>query len=227
MKHLLITGATGNLGKELLKIFDFKKYDKIYLVGSREKLKSDSFQSDKFKIFSDFDLKSEESVSEIFSNISIQKEDLLFVIHLVGGYAGGKYLWEFSKDDLQLMLDKNLITSFLISKYSLIKAREGKGGSIIFISARISVDYEPKRSVYAVSKNALNFLVKIIEKEGRELNFTANALAPYLILTEENKKWLKESNLNKYSSPEEMYKIIDSIFESYLKFNGNIFLMND
>jgi 3-oxoacyl-[acyl-carrier protein] reductase len=227
MKHLLITGATGNLGKELLKIFDFKKYDKIYLVVSREKLKSDSFQSDKFKIFSDFDLKSEESVSEIFSNISIQKEDLLFVIHLVGGYAGGKHLWEFSKDDLQLMLDKNLITSFLISKYSLIKAREGKGGSILFISARISLDYEPKRSVYAVSKNALNFLVKIIEKEGRELNFTANALAPYLILTEENKKWLKESNLNKYSSPEEMYKIIDSIFESYLKFNGNIFLMND
>jgi len=227
MKHLLITGATGNLGKELLKIFDFKKYDRIYLVGAREKLKSDSFQSDKFKIFSDFDLKSEESVSEIFSNISIQKEDLLFVIHLVGGYAGGKYLWEFSKDELQLMLDKNLITSFLISKYSLIKAREGKGGSILFISARISLDYEPKRSVYAVSKNALNFLVKIIEKEGRELNFTANALAPFLILTEENKKWLKESNLNKYSSPEDINKIIDSIFESYLKFNGNIFLMND
>lgn len=227
MKHLLITGASGNLGRELIKYLNFDKYEKIYLVVNLEKLNQIDIEKSKFKIFSDFDLASEDSVKQIFNQINVLEHDELFVIHLVGGYTGGKLFWEFDAADLKLMINKNLISSFLISKYTAKKLLNGSGGSIFFISARLSIHYEPKRSVYAISKSALNFLLKVIEIEGNDLNLTVNAAAPKVILTEENKKWIAENEYHKHISPQQLAKQIEFVFEDYQRYNGNIFLVND
>ena len=227
MKHLLITGASGNLGLGLLQHFNFNEYGKIYLVGRKEKLEQLKISEDKFVIFNGFDLSNENSVKQIFENITLSREDELFVIHLVGGYTGGKFFWEYDLNDLKSMIDKNLIASFLISKHTAQKLKNGSGGSIVFISARLSIKYEPKRAVYAISKSALNFLIKVIEIEGKEVGLTANALAPKIILTEENKKWIQEIDYSKYVSPEEISNQIEYIFQNYKWLNGNLFLFND
>lgn len=227
MKHLIITGASGNLGKELIQHFDFNDYDKIYLVGNKERLNVSKFDKKNIEIFSGYDLSDENSVKNIFEQVKISKEDQVFVVHLVGGYTGGKFFWEYDQSELRSMIDKNLISAFLISKYTAQKLKEGSSGSIIFISARLSINYEVKRSIYSISKSALNFLVKVIEIEGREINLTANALAPKIILTEENKKWIQETDYSKYVSPQQLIKQIDYIFKNYQRLNGNIFLLND
>lgn len=227
MKHLLITGASGNLGRELIQHFNFNDYDKIYLVGKREKLNLSKFDKESVEIFSGYDLSDENSVKNIFEQINISKEDQIFVIHLVGGYTGGKSFWEYDLSEFRLMIDKNLISAFLISKFIAQKLKDGSSGSIIFISARLSINYEPKRAIYSISKSALNFLVKVIEIEGKEINLTANALAPKIILTEENKKWLTETDHSKYISPEQIAKQIEYIFKNHQRLSGNIFLLND
>lgn len=226
MRHLLITGASGNLGRELIQIFDFNQFDRIYLIGKKEKIKLLMVDTNKFEIFDGYDLSLEYSVKQIFEKIHLSKEDELFVIHLVGGYVGGKYFWEFDLDDLKTMLDKNLISSFLISKYTAQKVKDCAGGSIVFISTKLSIDYESRRSVYAISKSALNFLVKIVELEGKEINLTVNALVPKIILTEENKKWITEANYSKCTSPREISEQIEFIFRNFKSLNGNLILFN-
>jgi short-subunit dehydrogenase len=227
MKHLLITGASGNLGSELIQHFNFNQYDKVYLVRSEEKIKLPELWSNKFEIFQGYDLSDEEAVKQIFESIIVSKEDELFVIHLVGGYTGGKFFWEFGLNDLKNMLDKNLISSFLISKYTARVVKECSGGSIVLISSKLSIAYEAKRSVYSISKSALNFLVKIVEVEGKEINLTANALLPKIILTNENKKWISETDYPKYISPQKISDQIEYIFRNYKSLNGNLLLFND
>lgn len=227
MKYLLITGASGNLGRELINYLELNNYEKIFLTLNSQKVPQSIQHNDKFVFLFDYDLTDENSVKEIFEKIPCSKEDLLFILHLVGGYSGGKYLWEYSKLDLQDLLNKNLFTSFLIAKYGLLKAKEAGGGSILFISARLSLEYELKRSIYALSKNALNYLVKLIEKEAKEFNFSANAIAPYIILTEENKKWMDEWNFIKCTSPQDIAIFVNYIFENYKRYNGNIIITND
>ncbi len=107
------------------------------------------------------------------------------------------------------------------------KVMSMKGGSIVFVSSRLTVEYESKRSVYALSKQALNFLVRIIEKEGREINFTANAIAPSIILTETNMSWIDAEKYPDYITPERIGQIVSFIFQNYDKFNGNVILLND
>lgn len=227
MKHILITGASGNLGKELLSYLNFDSYDKIYLTGNPEIINKIIVDDSKFKIFSNIDLSNEYEVSKLFSNISLQPEDELFVLHLVGGYIGGKYFWEFDKTSLQTMINKNLFTSFIVAKYTACKVKNAKGGSIIFISSKLSIDYESNRSVYAISKAALNFLIKIIQIEGKEINLTANALAPKVILTDENKKWLNEKDFDNFISPQQIANQVEFIFSNYQKLSGNVLVTND
>ncbi len=227
MRHLLITGASGNLGRELIHHFRFDDYDKIYLVGRSENLNEFKIQGKSLEIFSRYDLSDEVSVKNIFDQIYISKDDQFFVVHLVGGYTGGKYFWEYDLSEFRTMIDKNLISAFLISKYTAKKLIGASSGSIIFISARLSINYEPGRSVYSISKSALNFLIKVIEAEGKEINLTANALAPKVLLTEENKKWIDEKDYSKYISSEQVAEQIEYIFKNHLRLNGNIFLLND
>lgn len=227
MKYLVITGASGNLGRELIKFFDFQNFDFVILVGREELLKGVIPDSNKFKVINRLDLTKEENVEKIFEVIEEKKEDELFVIHLVGKYEGGKSVWDYSSGDVMGMFITNFLTAFLVSKYAIKKVRNMKGGSIVFVSSKLTLDYYPERSVYAISKNALNFYVKIIEKEAKELNFTANVLAPSTILTEINKKWIDYQKQSDYSSPKDLADLIYSIFQNYRRLNGNIFIVND
>ncbi|MFN4112048.1 MAG: SDR family oxidoreductase, partial [Ignavibacteria bacterium] len=200
MRHLLITGASGNLGRELIKYFDFQNYDYIYLAGKDDVLKKFNLNSEKFKIIPELDLTTKSNIKKIFDLINEKNEDELFIIHLVGKYKGGKKLWEYDEADLLEMFNINFLSSFLIANFSIQKVARIKGGSIIFISSRLTFEYEPGRAVYTISKQSLNFLVKIIEKEANHLNFSANVIAPSVILTEENKKWINKENYQRFVS---------------------------
>jgi len=227
MRHLLITGASGNLGRELINYFDFQNYDYVYLAGRNYVLKKFNLNPEKFRIISELDLSTKSDAKKIFDSINEKEEDELFVIHLVGKYQGGKKLWEYEETDLLKMFNSNFLSSFLITNFAIQKVAGMKGGSIVFISSRITLEYEPGRAVYAISKQSLNFLVKIIEKEAGHLNFTANVIAPGVILTEENKKWINQEDYQKFVSPEQIARLINSIFINYDRLNGNIFTLND
>lgn len=226
MNHLIITGASGNLGKELVRYFKSKNFGVLHCVGT--KMKFENLTDDaELKFYFDYNLIEEADVTKLFDSVSLNEDDELFIIHTVGGYLGGSFFWDYSKSDLIEMLNKNLISSFLVAKYAARKIQSIKGGSILFISAKLSLDYEAKRSVYTISKSALNHLVKVIDNEGKQINFTANAIAPKIILTEAAKSWIKQGDYDKYTSPEEISELIERIFINYRKVSGNIFLMND
>lgn len=227
MRHLLITGASGSLGRELIKCFDFQNYDRVYLIGKEDILIKFNLNSEKFRIISELDLTTRSDVERIFNSIKETNKDELFIIHLVGRYQGGKKFWEYEATDLLKMFNTNFLSSFLIASLAIQKISRMKGGSIIFISSRLTLEYEPGRAVYAISKQSLNFLVKIIEKETNHLNFTANVIAPSVILTEENKKWINKEDYQRFVLPEQIERLISLIFSNYDRLNGNIFTLND
>lgn len=227
MKYLIITGASGNLGRELIGCFDFQNYNYVFLIGKEKELTSLDINQDKFRVISGLDLTQKSDIQKIFDQINETQNDELFIIHLVGEYEGGKFLWEYEETDLMKLIKTNFLSSFIISGCAIQKVKRMRGGSIIFMSSRITLEYEPKRSAYAISKQSLNFLVKIIEKEASQFNFTANAIAPAIILTEENKKWIDERNYQKFISPPQISNLINLIFSNYGKLNGNIFTLGD
>jgi len=218
-KELLIFGSSGALGEGVTNVFIKKSYDSIYLFDFKHKDKAQT----NIKQIIVKDLSVEENVKKAFGEITPSKEKIFFLFSTIGGFTGGKKIWETETGDFDRMINMNLRTSFLISKYFSKLVNESHSGSICLTSAYTGLVAEPGKGAYGVSKAALNHLVKTLAEEGKDINLSANAIAPFIIDTPANREWLKDADYENWFKPAEIGEFVDSIFKSYRLVSGNIY----
>ena len=222
-KKLLIFGSSGALGKGVTEVFLEKQYDEIYLFDFKHK----EFSHDNiFKILVK-DLSEEKNVQEAFNQVSPSKDSVYFLFSTVGGFTGGKKIWETEIGYFDRMINMNLKTNFLIAKYFSLLVRDSHSGSICLTSAYTGLVEEPGKAVYGVSKAALIHMIKTLAEEGKEINLTANAIAPFIIDTPANREWMTDANFDKWIKPSEIGEFVESIFQNYNMISGNIFILKN
>lgn len=219
-KELLIFGANGALGEGVTDILLKKDYDRIYLFDFNFSNATENNKKVKQIIVND--LSKEENVSEAFKEISPAKDKIFFLYSTIGGFSGGKRIWETSIEDLEKMITMNLKTNFLLAKeFSKIVA-QSSSGSICFTAAYTGLNPEAKKAAYGISKASVIHLVKTLALEGEEINLSVNAIAPYIIDTKANREWMKEIDYESLMKPKEIGELIHSIFINYNFVTGNI-----
>jgi len=223
-KELLIFGSSGSVGKEAVKIFSKKNYDTIYLFQRNE---NDIIADKKIKLNIIKDLTIEENVENAFSVIEPSKDKILFLFSTIGTFMGGKSFWNTDFIDLKKILDINLNSNFLILKYFAKKVEKSAGGSACFISGYSGVEPMENSSIYGISKAALNYLIKTSALEGRKINLSVNAVAPYTIDTKENRKWINKNRLDTLIKPEEIINFAENCFENFQSISGNIITLKE
>lgn len=219
-KELLIFGSNGALGSGASNVLLNKDYDKVYLFDFQPKDKKSNSETVSIKVD---DLSNEENVEKAFSKIKPSKETGFFLFSTVGGFAGGKKIWETALDELSIMMKMNFTISFLIAKHFARIVKESHSGSICFTSAFVGDEAEPGKSAYGASKGALIHLTKTLAKEGNEIRLSANTIAPYIIDTPANREWLKDADFSSWTKPEEIGELVHSIFNNYNYLTGNLF----
>ena len=126
-KELLIFGSNGALGKGVTHILKTKDYDKIYLFDFHLKEDKTDPTTVQIKIK---DLADEKNIKQAFSHIKSSKDTAFFLFSTVGGFAGGKKVWETDLDEFEKMINLNLTTSFLLAKYFALLVKDSHSGSI-------------------------------------------------------------------------------------------------
>ena len=121
------------------------------------------------------------------------------------------------------MMNMNLKTSFLIAKYFSLLVKKSHSGSICLTSAHTGLVAESGKAVYGSSKAALIHLIKTLAEEGKEINLSANAIAPFIIDTSANREWMKDADYEAWIKPAEIGELVDSIFQNYRLMSGNIY----
>lgn len=230
-KELLIFGSNGALGKGVTDYLIEKDYDKIYLFASKHEIEKPDPTIIKVETK---DISVEDNVKEAFKNLSPSKETSFFLFSTVGGFAGGKKIWESPTDDFNKMININLKTSFLIAKYFSLLVKDSHSGSIFFTSAYTGLFPESGKGLYGASKAALIYLVKTLAEEGKEINLSANAVAPFIIDTPANRKWLsgsgksgKDQDYSGWIKPSEIGNLVHSVFNDYNFITGNVFSLKE
>ncbi|GBD87867.1 3-oxoacyl-[acyl-carrier-protein] reductase FabG [bacterium BMS3Abin03] len=219
-KELLIFGANGALGRGVTKSLISKDYDKIYLFASKFDSESAIPTIEQIKVH---DLSVEENVSTALGKIEPAKDKVLYLFSTVGGFSGGKNIWETDSSDWDKMMDKNLKSGFFIAKYFSLLVSNSHSGSICFTSAFTGLNPEAGKGAYGVSKAALIHLIKTLSEEGKEIHLSANAIAPFIIDTLANREWMKDADYDSWMKPEEIGELIHSIFNNYNFVSGNVF----
>jgi len=218
-KILLIFGASGALGKGITDYFLKKKYDQIYLFDFKHK---DLYQDNVNKITVK-DLSEEKNVKDAFGGIVPSENSIFYLFSTVGGFAGGKNIWETEVGDFNRMINMNLKTNFLLAKHFSLLVKDSHSGSICLTTAHTGLVPETEKGVYGTSKAALIHLVKTLAQEGKQINLSASAIAPFIIDTPANREWMPDADYSKWIKPVEIAELVDSIFQNYNTNSGNIF----
>lgn len=219
-KELLIFGSGGALGKGVTNVLSRKDFNKIYLFDF--KFDSEKTTNQLSQIIIE-DLSDEGNVIKAFKSIKTDRSTFYFLYSTIGGYFGGKPARETGVEDFDRMININLKANFLIVKHFTNLVRNASGGSVCLTSAYVGSHPEANKAVYGASKAALSHLVRTLSEEGNKIRLSVNAIAPYVIDTQENRKWMNDTDIEQAMKTEEIGEFISSIFEKFNFISGNIF----
>lgn len=98
------------------------------------------------------------------------------LLHLVGGWTGGKSVAEVATEDVSNMLQQHLWTTFHMAQAFVPHLVTNAWGRIIVISSPLASRPPAKMSPYAVGKAAQEALMLTLAQELRDTGVTANVL---------------------------------------------------
>lgn len=216
-KILIIFGAFGALGRGVSKTLLSRDFTKCYLFD----MNIDSLNQENVLVYPT-DKIDENSISNAFARIPVEKDAHYFLFSSIGGYIGGKEIDATELSDLEEMLDKNLRTNFLILKNFINLVKQSLGGGICFTSALTGLTPTKEHSVYGLTKSSLNYLIQTAALEGREFNLSVNGIAPSVLDTPANRTWMSEQDLKNALKPEEIGDLVYDLFKNFFFISGNI-----
>ena len=220
--NILITGASRGIGRSVAIEFAKNKHNIIICAKSDLKgLKKTKqlVENEGVSWYTDLcDVTNEESVKDFISNSAktIGQTDVL--INNAGiSYIG--LLQNMSLYDWNKILNTNLTSAFLMSKYVIPEMLKKQSGHIINISSVWGNIGASMEVAYSASKGGINSFTKALAKELAPSNISVNAISPGFIDTDMNKVFEKdeldaifeEIPMGRAGSPSEVAKLIYKI----------------
>jgi len=179
---VLITGASGGIGKSLCKKFIESNSIVICTSSDTEKLKSlkNIYGSDHHYYLLNFTDKY--SLSDSVKQISEDHDDIDTLINNAGTTDDNLFL-RMKEEQWQNVIDINLNSNFYIIKGILPNMIKKKNGNIIGITSVVAFTGNVGQSNYSASKSAIVSMYKSIALETAQRNIRVNTIAPGFIKT--------------------------------------------
>lgn len=98
------------------------------------------------------------------------------LLHLVGGWTGGKTLVETPVEELETMLRQHLWTTFHLTQAFLPHLTRNGWGRVIIISSPVAEHPSAKLGAYAIGKAAEETLLLTLARETEDKGLTANII---------------------------------------------------
>lgn len=212
MKKVLVSGGTGQIGKNIVKNFLSKDYF-VYIHGSNEKtLVNIAKEFENYKNnFEIFVLNSK----DINDNFKLKKEieGIDILVNAIGG-GGSHESWNNTTlDKWNYVYNLNVLTPVFLIKQVLNTMKKKNFGRIINIASVSSIKTLNIGPEYSAAKSALVNLSQSLAQECRNTKVTVNCISPGLVYTETVKEIMcKMYNVNKNENDEKINKIISEKF---------------
>ena len=181
-KKILVTGATGGIGREIVKKFISLEGNVLATGTNLEKLdllKKDFPNINVIK----FDISDHSKIEEFIDNASTQLTGLDILVNNAGTNMDNLSL-RMKDEEWKKVIDINLTSTFLLSKHGIKNMLKNKFGRVVNITSVVGHTGNLGQANYAASKAGIIGMSKSLALEYAKKNITVNCVSPGFITSD-------------------------------------------
>ena len=181
-KKILVTGASGGIGSEIVKKFVSLGGDVLGTGTKAEKLDliKKQYQSIKVK---KFDISEHSRIEEFIDDVVLELGGLDVLINNAGTNVDNLSL-RMKEEEWKKVIDINLTSTFLLAKHAIKKMLKNKFGRVVNITSVVGHTGNLGQSNYAAAKSGIIGMSKSLALEYAKKNITINCVSPGFIVSD-------------------------------------------
>ena len=181
-KNIIVTGASGGIGNAIIKKLS-EEGANILASGTKiEKLEELKKNFKGLKILK-FDISQSDKIEEFIENATSELGGSLDVIVNNAGITQDNLAIRMSLDEWQKVININLTSTFLMSKFAIKKMLKNKSGKIVNITSVVGHTGNLGQANYTASKAGIVAMSKSLAIEYAKKNININCISPGFIQT--------------------------------------------
>jgi len=181
-KNILITGASGGIGNELVKKFVSLGGNVLGTGTNTKKLDKIKKQYPNIKV-KKFDIAEHLRIEEFIDDVSLELGGLDILINNAGINVDNLSI-RMKDEEWKKVIDINLTSTFLLSKYAIKKMLKNKYGRIVNVTSVVGHTGNLGQSNYSASKAGIIGMSKSLAIEYAKKNITVNCVSPGFIISD-------------------------------------------
>ena len=202
-RTVVITGASGNLGRALAEAFAD--------LGARLALmdvKRGDLQDHPSQAFLEVDLLKPDSVAAAVGKALERFGRIDVLCNIAGGFRMGSPVHETKDGDWDFLFGLNARSVLNTARAAVPAMLKGGGGKIVNIGAFAAQRGAANMGAYIASKSAVIRLTESMAAELREKNINVNCVLPTIIDTPENRAAMPNADPRKWVAPQDLAAVI-------------------
>ena len=201
-KNIVVTGATGGIGNSIVQKLDSVGANILASGTKQEKLDELKIKFSNLKILK-FDISKIDEIEKFIEDAASLLGGQLDCIVNNAGITQDNLAIRMSLDEWRKVIDINLTSTFLLSKFAIKKMLKNKSGKIINITSVVGHTGNLGQANYTASKAGIVAMSKSLAMEYAKKNININCISPGFIktaMTEKIDDKYKETIISKIPS---------------------------
>jgi NAD(P)-dependent dehydrogenase (short-subunit alcohol dehydrogenase family) len=204
---VVITGATGNLGRAVAQAFGERGANLVLMGHRRETLASAFGSEDARRLFATADLLNGMQLDAAIQS-AVQRFGRIDVLcNIAGGFRMGSAVHETSDDDWNYLFDVNVRTMRNAVRAAVPHLIAGGGGAIVNVGAHAALQGVAQMGAYCAAKSAVLRLTESMAAELREKKIRVNCVLPTILDTPENRAAMPDADRSHWVSLDDLAKV--------------------
>jgi len=201
---VLITGAKGGLGTFVTQRF---LGTGATVIGASRSISPEDFPAPNF-VALPVDFTKSAAVTGAIGSCVARYGKLDVLVHVVGGFAGGKSVAETDDATWEQMRDLNLTSAFYVLRAAIPHMRRSGAGRIVAVGSLAAAEPHAGLGAYVTFKSALVSLIRTVAVENKDAGVTANVVLPGTMDTPANRKAMPGADFSKWLKPADVADLI-------------------
>jgi NAD(P)-dependent dehydrogenase (short-subunit alcohol dehydrogenase family) len=154
------------------------------------------------------DVTDHKAAAAVVEEIIAEHSRLDILVNAVGGYGGGKNVWEDDPATYERMMALNLESGFALARAVLpVMIRQNRGW-IVNVASRAGYGHSPGAALYSASKAGALALFDSLADEVKPYAINVNSIVPSIFDTPANRKAMPAADPARWPRPEEIAQVV-------------------